>query len=138
MANIDKQPEIDVKVHRRVLGFLNAARSPEDLMAPPPNEVLLVDERMMQLDEDLHHDEIRDSHGHPGPNPKRKTEVLFDRALAKRVLRARDDHSPLYGFQHITQLQKVAGFDRTILDRLIRLFSPRYRGKWELMYADAD
>lgn len=130
--------KLDVNVHRRILMFVNSARRAEDLMAPPSNEVLLVDERVMQLDEDLHHDEIRDSQGHPGPNPKRKAEVLFDRELAKRVLRARDDHSPLYGFQHINQLQKVVGFDRSILERLIRLFSPRYRGKWELMYADAD
>jgi hypothetical protein len=133
-----KQWTLDVNVHRRILEFLNAARRPEDLMRPPPNEVLLVDDRVMQLDEELHHDEIHDSHGHPGPNPKRKTEALCDRELAKRVLRARDDHSPLYGFQQINQLQKVVGFDRSILERLIRLFSPRYRGKWELMYADAD
>lgn len=133
MAEI-KQPMIDVKVHRRILVFVNSARRAEDLMLPPPNEVLLVDERVFRLDEDSDHDEIRDSHGHPGPNPKRKAEALFDRELAKRVLHARDDHSPLYGFQHINQIQKVVGFDRAILERLIRLFSPRYRGKWELMY----
>ena len=34
MAQI-KQPAIDVKVHRRVLSFLNAARRPEDLMVAP-------------------------------------------------------------------------------------------------------
>ena len=135
MANIDKQPEIDVKVHRRVLSFLNAARSPEELMMPPPNDVLLVDERVMEADVELHHDEVRDSHGHPGPTTKRKKEApLFDRELAKRVLLARDDYSPLHGFRHISQLQKIAGFNREILDHLILLFGPKFRGKWELFY----
>ena len=133
-----KQPMIDGNVHRRILAFLNAARRPEDLMVPPPNEVLLVDEHVMDADEILHHDEIRDSLGHPGPKTKRKTEVVLERELAKRVLRARDDYNPLYGFRHISQVEKIPGFDRAILDRLIRIFSPRFRGKWEVLYADAD
>ncbi len=137
MAQI-KQPMIDVKVHRRVLGFLNAARSPEDLMMPPPNEILLVDERVMEVDERLHHDEVRDSHGHPGPKAKRKTEVVLERELAKHVIRARDDYNPLHGFRHISQLEKIPGFNRAILDHLVRLFSPRFRGKWEVLYADTD
>jgi hypothetical protein len=145
MAKTDqnKQPMIDVKVHRRVLGFLNAARSPEDLMVPPPNEILLVDERVMEADEALHHDEV---HGHPGgkghPGRKKSEQQadaapLLNRDLAKRVLRARDDYNPLHGFRHISQLQQIPGFNRAILDRLIKLFSPRFRGKWEVLY-DAD
>lgn len=126
---------VDVKVHRRILAFLNAARRPEELMVPPPNEILIIDERMMEADERLHHDEVRDSHGHPGPMTKLKTEVLIERELAKRVLRARDDYNPLHGFRHISQLQKIRGFDHRILDRLIWLFSPRFRGKWEVLYA---
>jgi hypothetical protein len=137
MAEI-KQPMIDIKVHRRILGFLNAARRPEDLMVPPPNEVLLIDERVMEADQVLHHDEVRDSHGHPGPKAKRKTEVVLERELAKRVIRARDDYNPLHGFRHISQLEKIPGFNRAILDRLIKLFSPKFRGKWELLYADTD
>jgi hypothetical protein len=135
-----KQWTLDVNVHRRILAFVNAGRRPEDLMVPPPNEVLLVDERVMDADEALHHDEVRhdevrDSHGHPGSKRRRTTEVVLERELAKRVLRARDDYNPIYGFRHVSQLQKIPGFDRAILDRLIRLFSPRYRGKWELLYA---
>jgi hypothetical protein len=134
----NKQPMIDVKVHRHVLDFLNAARGPEDLMVPPPNEFLLVDERVMEADEELHHDEVPHSHGHTKPKEKRKTDVVLDRELAKRVLRARDDYSPIYGFRHISQLEKIPGFNRAILDRLIKLFSPRFRGKWEVLYADTD
>ena len=132
-----KQWTLDVNVHRRILEFVNAARGPKDLMVPPPNEVLILDERVMEADERLHHDEVRDSHGHPGANKKRKTEVLLERELAKRVIQTRDDYNPLHGFRHISQLQKITGFDRAILDRLIRWFSPRFRGKWELLY-DAD
>lgn len=134
MAQI-KQPMIDVKVHRRVLGFLNAARSPEDLMLPPPSEIPLFDPVMHGMDEALHLDEHPPARDHAVP-PK-GVEPIMDRHLAKRVLEARDDHSPLYGFMHISQLEKIPGFDQAILDRLIRLFSPRFRGKWEVLY-DAD
>jgi hypothetical protein len=137
--NIEKPLQLDQNVHRRVLGFLNAARRPEDLMAPPPNEVMLIDERIMDADEVLHHAEIRDSRGHPGPKRRPPPDKpLIERELAKRVLRARDDYSPVYGFRHISQLEKIPGFDRAILDHLIQIFSPRFRGKWEVLYADAD
>jgi hypothetical protein len=129
-----KQWTLDVNVHRRILEFLNAARRPEDLMVPPPNEVLLVDARVMDADEILHHDEIRESQE---PKARRETEVLLDRALAKRVLEARDDYNALHGFRHITQLERIAGLNKAILDKLIWLFSPRFRGKWETLY-DAD
>jgi hypothetical protein len=135
MAKIE-QPMIDVRVHRRVLGFLNAARSPEDLMMPPPNEIQLFDPRVMDgMDEVLHLDEHPPAQDRAGL-PKGQKPIM-DRDLAKRVLEARDDHSPLYGFMHISQLQKTPGFDRAILDRLILLFSPRFRGKWEVLY-DTD
>lgn len=137
-----KQWTLEVNVHRRILVFLNEARRPEDLMVPPPKEILLIDERVMHADEVLHHDEVQDSPARPGPktkHPKRKTDAapLLEREMAKQGLRARDDYSPLHGFRHISQLQKVPGFDRAVLDRLVPLFSPRYRGKWELLY-DAD
>lgn len=134
MAQIN-QPMVNVKVHRRVLVFLNAARSPEDLMKPPPNEVPLFDPVMHGMDEVLHLDEHPPAHD-TADLPK-GVKPIMDRDLAKRVLEARDDHSPLYGFIHISQLQKVPGFNRAILDRLILLFSPKFRGKWEVLY-DAD
>ena len=136
MANTAKneQPMIDVKVHRRILDFLNAARSPEDLMMPPPNEILLFDRRVMDGMEDF--DEHPPAQEHAG-GPKR-VKPIMDRELAKRVLRERDDYSPLHGFRHVRQLQKMTGFDRAILERLIWTFSPRFRGKWEVLYADAD
>jgi hypothetical protein len=134
----NKNSKLDVKVHRRILDFLNAAHRPEDLMTPPPNEIMLIDERVMELDEGLHHDEVPHSHEHTEPEGKRKIDVVLDRELAKRVLRARDDYNPLHGFRHISQLEKIPGFNRAVLDRLIKLFSPRFRGKWEVLYADTD
>jgi hypothetical protein len=132
-----KHRTLDVAVHRRILRFLNDARGVEDLMEPPPNGVLLIDERIMQGDERLHLDE------HPAPDhaardlDKHNAPVL-ERALAKQVLRARDAYNPVYGFRHISQLETIPGFNPAILDRLIWLFSPRFRGKWELLYDDAD
>jgi hypothetical protein len=131
-----KPTTLDVDVHRRILRFLNDARRPEDLMRPPRNEVLLVDNQMMRGDERLHLDEHRAHGGAAHPVHAEKAPVI-ERALAKRVIQARDDYSPLFGFRHISQLLKIPGFNRAILDRLIWLFSPRFRGKWELLY-DAD
>jgi hypothetical protein len=137
--NIERPFQLEQNVHRHILRFLNAARRPEDLMVPPPNEVALIDERVMEADELLHHDEVRDSRNHPGPlrRPKPAT-PLIERELAKRVLATRADYSPLHGFRHISQVQKIPGFNRAVLDRLILIFSPRFRGKWEVLYADAD
>jgi hypothetical protein len=128
---------VDIDVHRRILTFLNSARRADDLMVPPPHEVLIVDEQLMEADERLHHDELHDAHDHEETTTK-KAEALLDRDLAKRLLRARDDYNPLHGFRHVSQLRKIPGFDRAVLDRLIVLFSPRFRGDWELLYDDAD
>lgn len=118
---------IDVKVHRRVLGFLNAARRPEDLMVPPDRDIPLVDQRVMHGDEEaLHADEHR--------QVAAKVKHLLDWDLAKGVLEERERISPLYGFQHIQQLEKIKGFDRRIFDRFLTFFSARYRGKWEVLY----
>ena len=96
-----KQPMLDANVHRRVLGFLNAARRPEDLMVPPRTEVALIDGRVMHGNEDA------EEHREGTPKAPR----LLARELAKCVLEARERISPLYGFQHIHQLEKVRGFE---------------------------
>lgn len=132
-----KQLEIDGNVHRRVLAFLNAARRPEELMVPPVQEVPLIDERVMHgIEQILHLDEHGRDHHHHDDSPHADVDAkrLFDRELAKRVLAEREDISPLIGFQHIRQLQKIAGLSRRLLDRLIFLFSPRFRGKWDVLY----
>lgn len=123
----DKQPILDGKVHRRILSFLNAARRPEDLMVPPPHDIPLMDERIMHGNEEgIHEDEHREE-------PAKK-EQLLDWELAKCVLEEREHISPLYGFQHIDQLEEIKGFDRRVLDRFVAAFSPRFRGKWEVLF----
>lgn len=127
MAQI-KQRMIDVKVHRRALRFLNAARSPEDLMVPPERDIPLVDGRVMQGDEETFHaDEHREAATREGP--------LLDWELARSVLEARERISPLYGFQHLRELEELKDFDRRILDRFLTLFSARFSGEWEVLYS---
>lgn len=122
-----KQPVIDVKVHRRVLRFLNAARRPEDLMVPPQKEIPLIDERVMFGHEGaMHADEHREE--------EVKGKHLLDRELAKRVFEEREKISPLYGFQHIKQLLAIKAFDRPLWERFFPFFSNSVRGQWEVLY----
>ena len=101
-----KQPVIDVKVHRRILRFLNAARRPEDLMVPPQKEIPLIHERFRHGNEGaIHADEHREE--------SIKSDPLLDRELAKRVFEEREKISPIYGFLHIRQLFGIKGFIRT-------------------------
>ena len=124
---------LDASVHRRVLAFLNTARRPEDLMTLPQTEFPLFDHRVLHGQEDvLHEDEHRRHAGHRHDAPK--TSHLLDREIAACVLEERDRISPAYGFQHIGQLDNIVALDPKFLDRLITIFSPRYRGKWEVAY----
>ena len=134
MAQVKEPAMVDAGVHRRVLDFLNAARSPEELMTPPPNEIPLFDPRVMYGMEDvLHLDEDAPRRDH-ARLPK-DGKPIMDRSLAKHVLAARDDFSPAYGFVHIRQLKDIPGLDRAILDRLFSHFSARRKGKWEVAYS---
>ena len=40
----DEEKVIDPKIHRRILAFLNAARSPKDPMLPPQQKVEIKEE----------------------------------------------------------------------------------------------
>jgi hypothetical protein len=125
MAHV-KQPMIDVKVHRRILRFLNAARRPEDLMAPPRKEIPLIRERFMHGNEGAAHaDEHREN---------LKGKHLLDRELAKGVFEEREKISPIYGFQHIRQLLEIKGFDARVLGHMTTAFSAAVHGEWETIY----
>ena len=128
-----KLPTIDRNIHRRILAFLNAARRPEDLMVAPPNAIPLIDLRVMDGNDIFHLDEVELARGHRAPPPA-PAEPLLERELAKRLIHARDEISPLYGFQHIRQVEKIPGFNRSVFDRLFLIFSARFQGKWELLY----
>ena len=115
-------PEIGLKVHRRILHFLNAARRPEDLLQRPIREIPLHDGRLM---EGVHEDElVKESKRIP----------LLDKELAKRVLQEREKISPIYGFQHIRQLLTIKGFDARVLAHMTTAFSAAVNGEWETIY----
>ena len=124
MANTaqNKQPMIDVKIHRRILRFLNAARRPEDLLQRPRRDIPLRDDRLMK---GVHEDE---------PEEESKRLPLLDKELAKSVLQERENISPIYGFQHIRQLLEIKGFDARFFGHLTTAFSAAVHGAWETIY----
>lgn len=86
MLNTDqnKEPMINVKVHRRILRFLNAARRPEDLLQRPRRDIPLRDDRMI---DGVHEDEsVKESKRIP----------LLDKELANRVLQEKEKISPIH------------------------------------------
>jgi len=126
MAQIN-QPMIDVKVHRRILRFLNAARRPEDLMQRPIREIPLHDGMLMKgVHKDEHEDEL--------VKESKRIPLLLDKELAKRVFQEREDISPIYGFQHIRQLLEIKGFDARFFGHLTTAFSAAVHGEWETIY----
>lgn len=120
-------PNLEPKVHRRILRFLNAARRPEDLMVPPQKEIPLIHENFRHGNEGaVHADEHREK--------KVKGRHLFDRELAKCVFEERERISPIYGFQNIRQLFEIKGFDARIFAHLTSHFNAAVNGEWEVVY----
>jgi Bacterial Ig-like domain (group 3)/Domain of unknown function (DUF1929)/Repulsive guidance molecule (RGM) C-terminus len=125
-------PRVSGATLRRVLGFLNAARSPEDLAAPSPRQVPLIDERQahgIHLDEDG-----EDYAGHDGGHGQRP--ALVDRHLAAHILVERDKNR-LYGFGRIQDVLEIERFRPEILDDIFSLFGPGVYGEWEVLYGGA-
>jgi len=113
-----KEP-IDPRTHRRLLRFLNAARSPEAIAFAPKNEI------PPEEPEPLVRRPAFD-HG------LEEREKLIDFAQARRLLDARDELSPVHGFFHIDELRDaVARLDLgKLLDRLIACMGPATFGEW--------
>ena len=82
---------IDSKVHRRLLGFLNAARSPEDLFVAP-------NDRRFVNEEQAHTDLVEEE-------PKERE--VMGREFALDILEARDRVSPVHGFAHLRDLLEL-------------------------------
>ena len=53
--------------------------------------------------------------------------------ITRSLLEHRDALGP-FGFTHLKQLEAIKGIDRRIIDLLIRLCGPRFRGKWDTPY----
>ena len=121
MVKKPKTPKIDPKAHKRALRFLNAARTPRDLLELPPNEI--------EVNVDPEHRRKRpDRHE---PIEKKPPVKLFDLKLAEAVLRGREELSPVYGFSHIDQLKNIHGVDWSHVDKLLwDWFSNSTYGEW--------
>jgi len=77
--------KIDPRAHRRVLRFINAANSPEDLLVAP-NDRRVVDEEQEHIDFEEH-------------APDQRQVLAPDQAAA--IIEARDRVSPVQGFAHL-------------------------------------
>lgn len=127
----ERENEFDAKAHRRALRFLNAARSPEQLLELPVNRMGVREERARKRP-DLHEPplggegEIEEAQARQ-PGPK-----LLDHRQAERLLRERDKLSPLYGFSSITQLEGVLSRDivRKLIEQLLHWFDHATYGEW--------
>lgn len=106
--------QIDPKAHRRFLRFLNDARSPDQLRAPPR-----IDEG--EPDE-------------PPPAVREKIEPLMDADTAKRLFEARDEFSPVYGFAHVRDLLALDRIDPAVFGHIFPIFGPATYGRWDELY----
>lgn len=127
--------EIEGATLRRALRFFNASRSPEDLVAPPPRRVPLIDERQ---EHGVHLDEPRAGDaGHGGHGSPEHRDVWIDRHLANHILKDRDKKRPLHGFARLEDIFEVEHFRPEVLDQVFSLFGPSVYGEWEVLYSGA-
>jgi FtsP/CotA-like multicopper oxidase with cupredoxin domain len=151
------QPEAGGPTIRRVLRFLNAARSRADLMAGPARQIPLIDERQehgIHLDEDHGGRAQPGGHGQGGPAhgaaghgaPAQRGHgqgghgqriALFGGHTADHLLADRLEKSPIHGFAHIKDLLGVKHFNPELLDHLFETFGPGVYGEWEVVYGGA-
>jgi Domain of unknown function (DUF1929) len=109
---------IDPKTHRRLLRFINAARSPYDLAFAPQNEIPLTEPEPVLRRPDVEEQLDR--------------EKLIEFAQARDILAGRDQLSPLLGFAHLDQLRDIItkrGLEK-YLDRLIDCMGRSTFGEW--------
>ncbi len=115
----EKRKPLDPRTHRRLLRFINAARTPEAIAFVPKNEIPPEEPDPVVRRPVFEHQ-----------LPER--EQLVDIEQARRLLDARDEMSPAQGFFHIDELRDaVANLDAgNLLDRLIGCMGPSTFGEW--------
>jgi hypothetical protein len=112
-----RAPErIDPAAHRRLLRYLNQARTPDDL-AIAPHDRRIVDEEM-------------DNGDNPEPPEEKK---ILTREVAREIIEARDQAFPL-GFSHVKELIAIRPGIAELLNQLVLAFGPANYGKWDLLY----
>jgi hypothetical protein len=112
------QTPIDPKTHRRLLRFINAARSPEDLLVAP-NDREIVNEEQEHLD--FIEEEPKES-------------KIFEREHATALIGARDNASPIHGFSHLRDMVELDPSFTEMLPSLVACFGPANYGRWDLLY----
>ena len=110
----------DVKTARRILRFLNAAHTPEDIANGPDVHLHLHVEYRKRWYPELH----------PVPRPKKKP--LCEVKLAERIIKKRD-LSPVYGFIRLEDVLDIPGV-LELLRRLRSLVSRATKGEWDGPY----
>ena len=92
MAKVTKgkqdKPKIDIKTQRRVLRFINNARSPQQIVDGPEKPFELHAEHLVRSHPDPH--DIRDAH--------LESAKLVKFELAEKIIEVRDRKSPIHGF----------------------------------------
>ncbi len=115
----ENQETIDARTHRRLLQFINAARTPQDLAFAPQNDVPPAEAEPI-----VRRPDVREQREAP--------EKLIEFGQALSILEARDSVSPLQGFAHVDQLRELIGRQdlAKYLDYLITFMGPATFGKW--------
>lgn len=120
-ADISSKPTIDYRAHRRLLRFLNTARTADDLVFGPTNEYKADPQETLKrpdVDEPM--------------EPCARARLL-EWDIAHQILAERDRISPLYGFMHLDQLREgalQARVGRYISDLLVHHLSAASYGEW--------
>jgi hypothetical protein len=119
-AKARKPEKLDVepRIHRRVLAFLNSATRPDDLMHPP--RVVDGHEEFGRIHED-----------NPDELERPQTPVL-EEALARKVFEVRETNGA-FGFLDLRELFEISGFKRAVLEHLLHLFGHATYGHWDTL-----
>ena len=115
-----KKINFDEKTHRRVLNFLNQARTPEELVFVHRDKNMYMSQPVMKRPDT---DE---------PSQEKMPKQLINIEQARHILKERDKVSPVYGFAHIDQLRDkidITKFTR-YFDHLSFSLSALTFGEW--------
>jgi hypothetical protein len=114
----EDDPPINPKTHRRVLRFINAAQTAEDL-AVAPNDRQVADEEQEHQDSGAEEPEVRQ---------------VLKREDAVALIEARDRQSPLHGFAHLREIVAINPNFADLLPDLMQCFGPAKYGRWDMLY----
>lgn len=113
-------PKLDLKTQRRILRFINNARSPQQLVDGPEKPFAEHAEHRGRGHPDPH--EIRDAH--------LKSRQLLDLEEEKKLIELRGRRSPLYGFLNLDELLENRNL-KPFLDALSVHLSAAAKGEWQ-------